>query len=85
VAILPAGVGHERIKASADLLVVGAYPRPDRYHERRASLGEHDKARQRTPRAPRPEKDPVYGAESALPRLWLKAHAQTTRSQRGQQ
>jgi uncharacterized protein YjlB len=85
VAILPAGVGHERIEASPDLLVVGAYPRPDRYDECRASLGEHDKARQRIARVPRPKKDPVYGAEGALPRLWLKANGQNGRSRRGRQ
>jgi uncharacterized protein YjlB len=72
VAILPAGTGHECVEASADLLVVGAYPTPSRYDECRASVEEHDAARKRIARVPTPKNDPVYGSEGPLLRLWLK-------------
>jgi uncharacterized protein YjlB len=75
VAILPAGTGHQRIEASPDLLVVGAYPTPDRYDECRASPEQHDAALKQIARVPMPKKDPVYGPEGALLRLWLKDHS----------
>jgi uncharacterized protein YjlB len=75
VAILPAGTGHERAEASADLLVVGAYPTPDRYDECRASAEEHDAARKIIARVPTPKNDPVYGPDGPLVRLWRKGNS----------
>jgi uncharacterized protein YjlB len=75
VAVLPAGIAHERMNASSDLLVVGAYPTPSSYDECRASPEEHDPALERIMRVPPPKKDPVYGSEGPLVRLWLKHHS----------
>jgi uncharacterized protein YjlB len=72
VAVLPAGIGHERIDASSDLLVVGAYPTPGNYDECRAPE-EHDPALERIMRVPPPKKDPVYGPEGPLLRVWHSA------------
>ena len=68
--LLPAGTGHQRLTASADLLVIGAYPPgPDRDLKR---LGEADKAmiRARVRKVPKPATDPVGGANGPLMSLW---------------
>jgi uncharacterized protein YjlB len=70
VAILPAGTGHQRLSASGDLLVVGAYPAGGRYDECRGSHKQHARARASIFRVPLPDKDPVYGAEGPLLDLW---------------
>ena len=72
VAILPAGTGHQNLRASADLLVVGAYPRRGQYEECRASRDEHDRAIAAIPKVALPRKDPVYGRDGPLLRLWRK-------------
>jgi uncharacterized protein YjlB len=64
VAILPAGTGHERIEASADLLVVGAYTSPKLYDESRASTAK------RIARVAPPKQDPVFGSGGPLMRAW---------------
>jgi uncharacterized protein YjlB len=69
VAILPAGTGHQCLKASHDFLVVGAYPPTGTYDEC-TSVEDHRKALSSIPRTARPRKDPVYGAEGPLLRLW---------------
>ncbi|MGE4252876.1 MAG: cupin domain-containing protein [Parvibaculaceae bacterium] len=68
--LLPAGTGHQRLSASADLLVVGAYPPGSDRDLRR--LGEADKAsiRERVRRVPKPAIDPVGGASGPLISLW---------------
>jgi uncharacterized protein YjlB len=76
VAILPAGTGHHCLAASADFLVVGAYPPAGTYDECRGSPAEHARALATIPRVARPRKDPVYGADGPLLELW------TTRRQR---
>ena len=70
VAILPAGTGHQRLSASRDLLVVGAYPTPQNYDESKGATEEHDRALKTIPKVRVPAKDPVYGADGPITRLW---------------
>ncbi len=70
VAILPAGTGHRRLRASDDLLVVGAYPPAGRYEECRDTREEHDRALAEIPKVAFPQSDPVYGLDGPLLRLW---------------
>ena len=72
VAVLPAGIGHQRLEGDDDFLVVGAYPASGKYDECRASPEERDRALKTIPRVPLPKKDPVYGSGGPLARLWLK-------------
>lgn len=74
VAILPAGTGHQCIKASRDFLVVGAYPPLGTYDEC-TSLKQHKRALVTIPKVGRPRKDPVYGAEGPLLRAWPRRRA----------
>jgi uncharacterized protein YjlB len=69
VMVLPAGVGHNRVRKSADLLIVGAYPGRRRYDECEPQDTD-DALRARVRRVPRPRKDPVYGANGPLIAAW---------------
>jgi uncharacterized protein YjlB len=70
--ILPAGAGHERLSASKDLLVIGAYPPFGTYDECRSSVKEHDRARTTIPKVALPRKDPVYGRDGLLIGFWRR-------------
>lgn len=72
VAVLPAGTGHCNQGASADLLIVGAYPagQRGRVDLRRGQAEEHEEAVRNIAQVPRPAMDPVTGAEGAAVRLW---------------
>ena len=70
VAILPAGTGHQRISASKDFLVVGAYPAAGTYDECTGSADERARALKSIPNVRVPAKDPVYGAHGPLRELW---------------
>ena len=70
VVVLPAGIGHQCLWASPDLLVIGAYPRTGRYDLCRGSKGERDKALKSIPYVPIPDTDPVFGKQGPLLRLW---------------
>lgn len=72
VAILPAGTGHQRISASADLSVVGAYPPGPPMDLQRATPDNHAKALKRIPLVALPSTDPVLGADGPLVRLWQR-------------
>jgi uncharacterized protein YjlB len=70
VVVIPAGVGHRRIRMSRDLLIVGAYPSGGRYDEPRPSEVEPDKAAASIAATPKPATDPVYAERGALLAAW---------------
>jgi uncharacterized protein YjlB len=70
VAVLPAGCGHRRVSASRDLLVVGAYPKGGRYDHQRPGRIDLDVARAEIARTALPDRDPVYGENGPLTKLW---------------
>jgi uncharacterized protein YjlB len=72
VVILPAGTGHRALSTSKDLLVIGAYPARGKYDEYEGSTREHDKALLMIPKVALPSKDPVYGGQGPLRRLWKR-------------
>jgi len=70
VIVQPAGTGHQRIAASRDLLVVGAYPAGSDYDEYHPQKGDHDRALRAIAKTAAPRTDPVYGAKGPLKQLW---------------
>lgn len=73
VILLPAGTGHKRVSASADFLVVGAYPEGrdwDLIEPYRDSAEVHDEAIVRIAAVPLPRLDPVESGDGPLSRLW---------------
>jgi uncharacterized protein YjlB len=73
VAVLPAGTGHRRIRASRDLLVVGAYPAGGQYDEPRPEDVDPVEARASIAKVKLPRRDPVYGSEGGVALLWKKS------------
>lgn len=69
VAILPAGTGHRNLGASADFLVVGAYP-PTGTYDLCTRSEDHARAVKTIPKVARPRKDPVFGAKGPLIAAW---------------
>ena len=69
--ILPAGTGHRRLKASRDLLIVGAYPaNGGAYDEPKPAEVRHSEAIASIARVRVPRADPIYGKDGPLKRLW---------------
>jgi uncharacterized protein YjlB len=70
VVIIPAGVGHKNLGASADFAVVGAYPRGQDYDMNYGKPGERPRADENIARVPLPETDPIFGKDGPLLRHW---------------
>ncbi len=75
VAVLPAGTGHQCLRASPDLMVIGTYPKAGRVDLCRGSKSEHARALQSIPNVPLPDTDPVFGKDGPLIRLWRPSTA----------
>lgn len=70
VVVIPAGVGHCNKGASADFLVVGAYPDGADWDVCRGDPADYARVRQNLARVPLPGTDPLDGAEGRLLSLW---------------
>lgn len=71
IAVLPAGTGHQRLTASEDFCVIGAYPPEGTYSLNRATdQAKYAKALTTIPKVPVPASDPVRGKNGPLPGLW---------------
>ncbi|RAI44441.1 cupin domain-containing protein [Rhodoplanes roseus] len=70
VVVLPAGTGHQRMHATSDLVVIGAYPPTGKYDLCRGSKAEHAQALAAMPEVPLPAADPVRGKGGPLVKLW---------------
>jgi uncharacterized protein YjlB len=73
VVILPAGTGHQRLRETPNLVVIGAYPPSGKYNLCRGSKDEHQKALITIPQVPPPAVDPVFGPDGPLVDLWRPA------------
>ena len=62
VILVPAGVGHECLKATKQFLVIGAYPPTGTYNECHGSFQEHDKAVASIRRVATPKQNPLFGS-----------------------
>ena len=70
VVVIPAGVAHKREAASADLLVIGAYPRGQTPDMNRAEAGRHASGAAKLAAVPLPDADPVTGRDYPLLDCW---------------
>ena len=70
VLVLPAGTGHCNLRASDDLLVIGAYPDGMSWDLRRGDPAEHDEAVANIEAVPMPRADPVEGSGGSLIEAW---------------
>ena len=70
VVVLPAGTGHQCLKQTPTLVVIGAYPPTGKYNLCRGSKNEHAKALVTIPKVPLPATDPVFGRAGPLIELW---------------
>src|SRR5204863_4522090 len=73
VVVIPAGVAHKREAASADLLVIGSYPRGQSPDHCRAEATRHESALAEIKAVPLPDRDPVTGGAGPLLECWAKS------------
>ena len=72
VLILPAGTGHRRLEASADFMIVGAYPEGRDYDTLTGRPEERPASLDRIEAVEKPKTDPVYGTTGPLHEAWTK-------------
>ena len=70
LAVLPAGTGHRRLRATEDFAICGAYPPGQEADLLRPEQADPEEARERIGAVPLPRSDPFYGIDGPLVRLW---------------
>ncbi|WP_434030556.1 cupin domain-containing protein [[Pseudomonas] boreopolis] len=70
VLVIPAGVGHKRLDASAEFQVVGAYPGGREPDLMRGEPEERPAADARIGQVPLPARDPLLGEAAGLRQAW---------------
>jgi len=73
VIVIPAGLAHQNIGASADFAVVGAYPEGRQWDLLRGQPSERPRADHNIAALPIPGNDPIYGANGPLLHIWRAA------------
>jgi len=73
VIVIPAGVPHQKISASKNFAVVGAYPDGREWDLLRGLPGERPKSDHNIAALPIPDNDPIYGADGPLRQIWKAA------------
>jgi uncharacterized protein YjlB len=68
--IIPAGTGHQCLKVSKNFMAVGAYPPAGTYDECGLTAKEHDRGVKSVRKVGRPRKDPVFGGNGPLLKVW---------------
>ena len=68
--VIPAGVAHRKVRATADFAVVGAYPDGRDWDLLRGRTGERPGADHKIAALPIPDNDPIYGADGPLRQIW---------------
>ena len=71
--VIPAGVGHKRLSASGDLLVIGAYPAGQAVDLVREGEGDRSALLRRINAVALPDRDPITSAEGPLLEIWQRA------------
>jgi uncharacterized protein YjlB len=72
VVLLPAGIGHQLVKATGEFEVIGAYPNGMTPNIIQQDPAGRAQALQEIRNVPVPETDPVYGDNGPLLRKWVK-------------
>jgi uncharacterized protein YjlB len=70
VLVLPAGIAHRRLRASADYRIVGAYPGGQSYDMHRGDPKERGAVERQIASVGVPASDPVYGQGGPLSAHW---------------
>lgn len=70
VLLLPAGVTHKRIDASADFKIVGAYPNGLEPDMQKGEANDYERIKQTIASVQIPKKDPVEGKNGAVANYW---------------
>ena len=68
--LIPAGVGHKRLSASHDLLVIGAYPPGQRADLMREGAEDTAAIRARIAKVAFPKTDPIGGKDGPMMEIW---------------
>jgi len=75
IIVIPAGVAHQKLDASPEFAVVGAYPDGRDWDLLRGLPGERPKSDRTIAALPIPDYDPIYGAEGPLRQIWKPVRA----------
>lgn len=70
VVVIPAGVAHKNLGSSPDFGVVGAYPVGQQWDMNYGKDAEHPQVDRNIARVPKPDQDPLYGAQGPLTERW---------------
>lgn len=70
VVVIPAGVGHQNLEASDDLLVVGAYPPGPLWDLCTGRPEERPRVLRSIAAVPLPPADPLYGVDGPMMQHW---------------